>query len=81
MDIRLHVEIPQLTTLGDRIMAGLATITDALNDLEATLDTELTEIAAALQAASGTGSPTQEEVDAVATRVLALKDRIQAIIP
>lgn len=57
-------------------MAGLSTITDALNSLETTLDQELTEIAAALS-----NSPTQEDVDAVAARVLALKDRIAAIIP
>lgn len=74
--IGLTITIPQLETLGDRLMAGLSTITEALNALETTLDQELTEIADALM-----NSPSQADVDAVATRVLALKDRIAAIIP
>lgn len=59
-------------------MATLSNISTALDSLSDTLDAELTAIHEALTATSG---PTQEEVDAVAQRVLSLKDRIANILP
>jgi polyhydroxyalkanoate synthesis regulator phasin len=48
-----------------------------VQQLSATLDQELTEIANALQNAT----PTQAEVDEVAQKVRSLRDRVQTIIP
>lgn len=66
----------QLRTIRETFMASLSEITTALDELSATLETELTEIAAALA-----NAPSQADVDAVAQRVRDLKDRIAAIIP
>jgi uncharacterized phage infection (PIP) family protein YhgE len=74
----ITVNIPQLDTLGDKIMANLSNISSALDSLSATLDSELTEIHDALANMQG---PTQEEIDAVAQRVADLRDRIANIIP
>lgn len=76
MDIRVEVAFPQLTSLGEQLVASLTAITEALTSLESTLDTELTEIAAALAQVADPA-----EVQAVADRVLALRDRVQNIIP
>jgi hypothetical protein len=76
--VRLVLDMPQLTTIGRQIMANLTNISTALDELNATLDTELTAIHDALANMSG---PTQEEVDAVAMRVLELQQRIANIIP
>ena len=75
--ITVQLSIPQLDTWGEQLVASLNNITDALQQLSATLDQELTEIATALQNAT----PTQAEVDAVAQQVLSLRDRVQNIIP
>lgn len=80
---RFHVvvDIPQLQRIehiGEQVVANLSNISTALDQLSTTLDEELTAIHDALVAAQG---PTQEEVDAVAQRVLELKDRIANIIP
>lgn len=75
-DVHVHVHWPEGEQLGRAIVANLNNISTALDELETTLNQELTEIADALQ-----NSPTQADVDAIATRVLALKDRIAVIIP
>ena len=63
-------------------MASLDNISQALDELNSTLDTELTEIAQALADASASaGGPTTEEVDAVAQRVRDLQQRVANIIP
>lgn len=59
-------------------MANLGNISSALSDLSTTLETELSQIADALRNMTG---PTQEEVDAVASQVNNLRDRISNIIP
>jgi hypothetical protein len=78
---RVIVEIPQfvpLLELGRKLVAGLSNITTALETLSNTLESELTEIQAALANMTG---PTQEEVDAVAQKVVELRDKIANIIP
>lgn len=78
--VNVEVSIPQLrglTKLGAQLVANLSAISEALDQLQQTLDQELTEIAMALQ----NSGPTQDEVTAVAQRVLDLKDRISTIIP
>lgn len=75
-DVHVHIHWPEGEHLGEQIVANLSSISTALDELETTLNTELTEIADALQ-----NSPTQADVDAIVTRVLALKDRIAVIIP
>ena len=76
--ITVDINIPQLDTLGAQIMESMQSITDALDSLSTTLDSELTQIADALAVAGG---PTQEAVDAVVQRVNDLRDRIANIIP
>jgi len=76
LTLRFEFSIPQLLTLGNKIMASLSSITTALDNLSTVLDAELTAIADALQ-----NSPSQEEVDVVAVRVMELRDRIANIIP
>lgn len=66
-------------TLGDRMAEILDPVRAALDSLESTLATELTEIAAALANASTPIDPA--EVQAIADRVLALRDRVANIIP
>lgn len=76
-ELKLHIvlEIPQILQIGKIFMASLGNISTALDELSTTLETELSEIAEALA-----NTPTQAEVDAVAERVVALKDRIANII-
>lgn len=74
-DFNDHVLL-RLINLGESFMANLSNISTALDNLSATLEKELQEIADALL-----DSPTQAEVDAVAQRVIDLKDKIANIIP
>jgi uncharacterized protein YdcH (DUF465 family) len=71
-------DILKVLNLGDNIMANLANISTALDDLATTLDAELEVIHEALM---NMNNPTQEEIDAVAQRVTDLKDKIANIIP
>ena len=75
---RIIVEIPQLKIIGEKLMASLNSISVAIDQMNETLDDELTAIHALLAQMQG---PSQEEIDAVAQRVLDLKDKIANIIP
>ena len=76
MKLYLELSPHELNTLGDKFMASLSSITSALDELSNTLETELQQIADALA-----NTPSQAEIDAVAQRVLSLKDRVANIIP
>lgn len=95
LKVSLEVSIPQLTALVDEVRLGArlmalsfdaltAAITALAEDLNTTLDAELTEIATALTNA-GLNPEAQAMIDLQAARIIAFSDalkmRISAIIP
>lgn len=77
LTITVELAIPQLDRLGDRLVDALTGIKTALDEVVAALDTELPQIAAAIQAAA----PDTTEVQEVVTRLNTLRDRIHDIVP
>lgn len=73
---KFEVSVPQLEPLGVTLMASLTAIAEALGRLEATVTTELGQIAEALRA-----NPTEAEVQALADRVDAVSTTVANIIP
>ena len=80
VNIKLTVHLPQLKSLGDKLVALLDSIHEALNQLDNTLVQELTEIAAAL-AGSGGQPVTPEEIAVVIERIDDMRVRVHDIIP
>jgi len=74
--IGFTVYIPQLDTLGDKLVASLDNIANAITEVGLALDQEIGEIAAALS-----NNPTPEQVEEQAQRLRDLQTRIQSIIP
>ena len=90
MDLHLHFHLdltgvePLLTALlekGERMAASLDALTTAIDSLTATLEAELPQIIAALQAATGDSAALQATIDAQVGRLQDLQARVAGIIP